>query len=142
DADAVCNNLTINGTLEFENVTARSLTVHGDITGDSLKTSSLDGVGPLIHTITLHGNLSLTSLFDLRYGSNPNVGAADLILTGNSNSTLSGPSNMDINGVTIDKSGGAKVILASNFYQNNNSSNLPLGILQLTNGIVETGDFE
>src|SRR5690606_11668805 len=61
DADAVCNNLTINGTLEFENVTARSLTVHGDITGDSLKTSSLDGVGPLIHTITLHGNLSLTS---------------------------------------------------------------------------------
>lgn len=49
---------------------------------------------------------------------------------------------MDINGVTINKSGGAKVILGSNFIQNNNSSNLPLGLLTLTNGIIETGSFE
>jgi len=142
NVDATVNNLTVDGTLEFEDITARTLTVNGNLVGDSLKTKSLPGAGPLIHTLILYGDLTLQSLFDLRYGSNPNVGAADVIITGSSNSTLTGPSNMDVNGVTIDKSGGAKVILGSDFIQNNNSSSLPLGILNLTNGIIETGNFE
>lgn len=141
NSDATVNNITIDGTLEFENETARTLTVNGDLVGDSLKTSSVT-TGPLIHTIVLYGDLNLQSYFDLRSGSNPNVGAADITFTGEQNSTVTGPSGMDVNGVTINKSNGAKVILGSNFIQNNNSSNPPLGILNLTSGNIETGDYE
>lgn len=141
DTDATVNNLTVEGLLDFENVNPRTLTVNGNIVADSIKTTSVTS-GPLIHYIVVHGDLIIQSYFDLRSGSNPNVGAADLTFTGSTNSNVSGPSSMDVNGVTIDKSGGAKVILGSDFIQNNNSSNFPLGILNLTNGIIETGSYE
>lgn len=144
NTDASCKNLSINSKLEFEDVVGRTLTCSGNIvinSGGNFVTKSVTS-GPLFHTLILHGDLTANDKIDLRNGSNPNVGVCDIILAGSSDThLLINTSSHDINAVTVDKSGGAKVILLSNFTMNNNSTTAP-AILQLTNGIVETGEFE
>jgi hypothetical protein len=135
-----CNNLTVKGTLYFDSLAIRSLSVNGNIdVQGTFKTKSVVA-GPVISTLTLFGNLIATGTLDFRNGSNPNVGVCDLTITGSGNTTINVPSNVDINGVTINKSGAGKIILASNMYQNNNSTTAP-SILYLNNGKIETGAF-
>jgi hypothetical protein len=143
DADAACKNLSINGILNFEDAVARALTCSGNLTintAGNFVTKSVTS-GPLIHTLILHGDLTANDKIDLRNGSNPNVGVCDIILSGSTDTRILIGGSHDINAVTVDKSGGAKVILQSNFTMNNNSSTAP-AILQLTNGVVETGSYE
>lgn len=148
NSNFACNNLTINGKVEFDTVTARTITINGNLTinttGIFKSKTTQAAVGTLIHTMTLKGDLTNLGVFDTRMGSNPNVGVLNIIFSGNRNSTITvGPyvsTNNEFNSVTIDKSTGYKVILGSDVQQNNNSTTAP-SILQLTNGIIETGIF-
>jgi hypothetical protein len=143
NVDAVCNNLSINGLLQFEDVTVRSLTVNGNfsvsITG-KFKTKSV-AVGPIVHTLTIYGNFVSETVVDVRSGSNPNVGVCDITFTGSGNTEINIPSSSDINAITINKSGTGKVILLNTIMQNNNSTTAPSPLV-LTHGIIETNEFE
>ena len=149
--DAVCNDLTANGYVLFnEAVTNNALTVNGNLTvGQYGRLRSSTGgtiTGPRVQHLTLMKNLTVETggSLDFRMGSNPNVSVGRLVFAGSSNSeirlarTTYSSSGEEFNSVVIDKSGGAKVILAAgNLFQNNNSSNSP-DTLVLINGIIET----
>lgn len=147
-----CNNLAVNGKLTFPNVDARAITVNGNLsigaTGDFNTYQTGNPTGVLTHTITLKGNLSVASggKFDMRKGSSGNVSVGTVLFTGSTNDTIAlsqstySSSVEEFNSVTINKSGGAKVVLsAGNLFMSNNNSTGP-SVLTLTNGIIETGN--
>ncbi len=157
-AHAACNNLTVNGsnaTLRFAiDGTTSTLTVNGNISiasGGRMRVESRNPVGPansfVEHTLTLLGDLTNNGTIDLRGGS-ASGGSANGVLTtfaGTGNSTVSLSSTTyqasveEFNGITINKTGGAKVVLASgNLFITNNSTVGP-AILRFTSGIIETG---
>ncbi|MGE5499475.1 MAG: G8 domain-containing protein, partial [Syntrophothermus sp.] len=150
DADnGVCKNLTVDGTLTFPDAASRKLTVNGNTTVNAtgkFNTFSTGSPASLReHIITLKGDLTVLAggNFDMRRGSNPNVALGTVVFDGTttSNITLSqtayGSSIEEFNSVTINKTGGARVILkAGNLYMSNNSSTGPT-ILTMTSGIVE-----
>ncbi len=156
-ATAACKNLTINGVLLFSKTVIVALTVNGNITISStgqFKTqtnANSPALGDLAHTIDLKGNFTNNgSAMDFRNGSaGSTLGVCNITLSGSTNSTITlttpfSTTNGEFNGVTINKSGGAKVILGSNWYISGGSTTGPAvgqSNLVFVNGLVETGNF-
>jgi hypothetical protein len=152
-ANAVCNNLTVGGYLYFDIVNnGFMLTVFGNTLVTSVRPGRLrSGSGtptaPRAHALELKGNLTVDSLgsFDMRVGSGANVSVGRVVFSGSTNSTVRLgrtvylSSSEEFNSVIINKSGGAKVILAAgNLFQNNNTTNSPDTLIFIS-GIIETG---
>lgn len=153
-ANAVCNNLTVGGYLYFDIVNnGFKLTVFGNTLVTSVRPGRLrSGSGtptaPRAHELELRGNLTVDSLgsFDMRVGSGTNVSVGRVVFSGSTNSTVRlgrtvyVSSSEEFNSVLINKTGGAKVVLAAgNLYQNNNTTNSP-DTLVFVSGIIETGN--
>jgi hypothetical protein len=159
DQNFTINNLTIgggaSGILRFFQTAAQAITVNGNIlvnTGAQFIARTHTAGSPVadvLHTLDLKGNLTHNgSSLDFRAGGvGTTMSVCNLTLSGNTNSTLTvsntySSTNGDFNAVTINKTGGAKVILGSNIYlaggANGTISN---SILTFTNGIVETGSY-
>jgi hypothetical protein len=156
----VINDLTIgsgaSGILQFSKVDTTSMVVNGNImvqTGATFKvqTNTITGSTGLLHTLELKGNLTHNGVvFDFRSGSaGSTIGVVNLTLSGNTNSTITlttpySTTNGDFNAVTINKTGGAKVILGSNVYMSGGSTSGPgiiNTVLTFVNGIIETGPY-
>lgn len=154
---ALCRNLTVNGVLRFvRNGTKATLTVNGDVLvatdTSEFRVQDRSPAGPsnsfFEHVVTLFGNFTSYGNVDFRRGSNGSGTAlgVHLILTGSASTTIRMKSNafnnnqVELNSVTIDKSGGAKVTCLSNIYLSNNNTVGPAR-LTLQNGFIETGDF-
>ena len=147
--NAVCGDLTVNGTLVALNTTATSLTVNGDLlinSGGSFTSPSLTGgTANIFHSLSIYGNFTNSGgTFDFRQGSaRTTLRAINTTFLGNYNSTITvgtySSTNNDFNSITINKSNGAKVICASDVVIDPGSST-GLSQLILTNGMVETGN--
>ncbi len=148
--NAACKNLSIDGTLTFPDVDARQITINGNVTVNATGKFNTYASGSTTairsQTIVIKGDLKIISggNFDMRRGSNPNVGVGTVVFDGTTVSniyltqTVYGSSIEEFNSVTINKTGTGKVVLKTgNLYMSNNSSTAPT-ILTLTSGIVET----
>jgi hypothetical protein len=166
DADTVTinQNFTINdltvgggtsGVLQFSKTDTTVIVINGNIlvqAGATFKvqTNTNGGTG-LLHTLNLKGNLTHNgAVLDFRSGtSGSTLSVCNLTLSGTTNSTLtiSTPyttTNGDFNAVTINKTGGAKVILGSNIAVSGGSSTGPAilnSIMTFVSGIIETGNY-
>jgi hypothetical protein len=143
--------LSVSGILQTSKTVATSLTVNGDLTitgtgGYKAQTNTIGG--NLVHTLTLHGNLTNDGVvFDFRSGSaNTTLSVINLVFAGSSNSTVAmnpaySSSNGDFNGITINKSGTGRVLLSTDVFMNSGSTSaLPAqSNLTFIRGIVETG---
>lgn len=153
-ANAVCNDLTIanGGRLFFALTNGLSLSVSGSIVVDTngrvQAASANPASGQYYQTIDIKKDLTVKNggRFDMRQSSGANLAVGRVVFSGNSNSTISlaltsyTSTTEEFNSVMINKTGGAKVILASgNLFQNNNSTNGP-DTLVLVSGVIETGD--
>jgi hypothetical protein len=148
-ANAVCQNLIVNGTLVTLNTAATSLTVDGDLTinsGGSFTSPYLTGAtANIIHSLTIYGDFTNNGMFDFRTGSaGTTMRVINTTFAGNLNSVITvgtfASNNNDFNGITINKTGGAKVICGSDVFLDQGSSNC-LSQLTLSSGIVETGIY-
>jgi hypothetical protein len=149
-----CNNLTVRGMLRLSSSIGMNLTVNGNIaveSGGTFRVLSNTIGGNLVHTITLYGNVTNNGTFDLKNGSaNATLSICNTVFTGPNNSivTMNGgylTTNNEFGGVRIEKSGTARIILASNMYMPSGSSAVttPGGnpILTFVHGLVETDTF-
>ena len=149
DTTAICNNLTINGTLTASNTKSSALTVYGDLLinsgGSFTSPYLLGGTANIIHTLSVYGNFTNAGgTFDFRTGSaGTTMRVINTTFLGSNNSTVTvgtySSSNNDFNGITINKSSGAKVICASDVVVDPGASTC-VSQLILTNGIIETGN--
>ena len=150
--DAACSNLDVNGTLAFIDLPNLGLTVNGNMTvgfKGNFNTAQTNAVTTArAHNIVLYKNLTITNggKFDMRRGSGVLVGVGRVVFTGTTNSTISlsqttyGSTIEEFNSVVINKTGGAKVILATgNLFHNNNSTNSADTLLFIS-GMIETGN--
>lgn len=148
---AVCSDLAVEGNLTFANSNSLSITVNGNAAvgsfGDWNTYQTGAPAGVFTHTVTLQKNLTVASggIFDMRKGSGSNVAVGTVIFSGSTNSTITlnqtayASAVEEFNAVTINKTSGAKVILAAgNLFMSNNNSTGP-SVLNLTSGIIETG---
>ena len=148
--NAACKNLSIDGTLTFPDVDARSITINGSVTiGATGKFNTYSSGSPSAlrnQKITIMEDLTITAggIIDMRRGSNPNVGIGLIEFAGTTNSNISlsqtkyGSSIEEFNGITINKTGGAKVILKTgNLFMSNNTSTGPT-YLTFNSGMIET----
>jgi hypothetical protein len=147
-ADAICGDLTVNGTLVMLNTAVCSLTVQGNLlinSGGSFTSPSLTGAtSNIVHSLSVYGNFTNNGgTFDFRQGSaGTTLRAMNTTFLGSGNSTVSvgtyTTTNNNFNGITVNKSGGAKLICASDVVCDPGSS---LGVSQLifSSGIIETG---
>ena len=155
---AQCKDLTINGS----NATVRfaidgsisTLKIYGNVlinSGGKLRVEARSPAGAansyIDHNLFLYGNLTNKGILDLRGGSQAG-GTSNGVLTtftGTSNSTISLLSTTyqvsveEFNGITINKTNGANVILASGNLFMSSSSTVGPTILTLTSGLIETG---
>jgi hypothetical protein len=163
DMDFNINNLTIgggtSGSLQFSKTYGATTVVNGNIlvnTGAIFKvqTNTLglpSPTGGLAHSLDLKGNLTDNgSSLDFRSGTaGTTLSVCNLTLSGTTNSTLAintaySTTNGDFNGVTINKTGGGKVILGSNIAVSGGSSTGPVicnAIMTFVSGIIETGSY-
>lgn len=149
-AGAVCRNLTINGTLTAINTSAVDLTVNGNLvinSGGSFTSPSLSGgSGNLFHTLTVYGDFTNAGgTFDFRMGSaGSTLRAINTSFVGSTNSTITvGPyssTNNDFNGITVNKTGGAKIICGSDVSLDPGAT-AGVSQLTLTSGLIETGNY-
>ena len=148
-SNAVCQNLTINGSLVALNTAATGLTVDGDLTinsGGSFTSPYLTGAtANIIHTLTVYGDFTNNGTFDFRTGSaGTTMRVINTTFAGNLNSIITvgtyASANNDFNGITINKTGGAKVICGSDVFLDQGASTC-VSQLILTSGIVETGNY-
>lgn len=138
---ATCNNLTVDGTLRFDNVSNAALDVVNNVTVSGTGNFNFGTGVALTHTLRIggtsanvnglqsNGNLTVDGTFDMSGSSTVNV-----IFGGTLNSTISGSgATLDFSTVTINKgtSNVAIVNMARSFTVNgaNNS-----GFLSLVNG--------
>ncbi|HAP35571.1 MAG TPA: hypothetical protein DCQ28_06355, partial [Bacteroidetes bacterium] len=148
--NAKCKNLTVSGNLYFAITNGNGITIFGNTTIDAGKrfrmASATPSSGTVMQTIDFKGDLTVnsTGVFDMRQTSSAIGSVGRVIFSGTTNSTIKlslsiyTSSTEEFNSVEINKTGGAKVILATgNLYQNNNTSNIP-DTLILTSGIIET----
>ena len=159
DQNFIINDLTVgggtSGVLQFSKTISDTIVINENILvnpGGTFKvqTNTTGGTG-LGHYLTLKGNLTHHgSSLDFRSGSaGSTLSVCNLILSGTSNSTLTvstpySTTNGDFNAVTINKAGGAKVILGSNIAINGGSSTGPSAlnsIMTFVSGIIETGNY-
>ena len=148
--NAACKNISIDGTLSFPDVDARAIAINGNVLiGATGKFNTFVTGSPVAlrnQSIVIKGNLTVTAggNIDMRRGSNPNVSIGTVEFAGTTNSEISlsqttyGSSIEEFNGIIINKTGGAKVILkAGNLFMSNNTSTGPT-ILTFTSGMIET----
>ncbi len=153
-ATAQCNNLNVLGYLYFDIVNSgQKLLVNGNthvtaVRPGRLRSGSGTPTAPKAHELELRGDLTVdsTGSFDMRVGSGANVSVGRVVFSGSTNSTIRLgrtvylSSGEEFNSVIINKTGGAKVILAAgNLFQNNNTTNSP-DTLIFVSGIIETGN--
>lgn len=146
--DAACNDLTIDGSLFALNTAATGLTVNGDLlieSGGSFISPSLTGAtANIIHSLNVYGNFTNNGgTFDFKIGSaGTTMRVMNTTFLGDYNSTINvgtySSSNNDFNGITVNKSGKAKLICASDVVCDPGASGC-VSQLVLKNGIVETG---
>lgn len=149
-SNAVCKNISIDGTLSFPDADAKAIIINGNVLiGATGKFNTFVTGAPAAlrnQSINIKGNLTVAAggNFDMRRGSNPNVSIGTVEFSGTTNSeitlsqTVYGSSIEEFNGIIINKTGGAKVILkAGNLFMSNNTSTGPT-ILTFTSGIIET----
>lgn len=158
DVDATIGNLTLNNNtrLRFSADAARDMTVQGDIlisTDARFEPENRTFATPEAHMLTLSGNMTGDGRFDFRVGSNGGgtAAAVDVSLVGSTNTiiNLTGDDTgsaldafagvtraNEMNALTVNKTGGARVVMQSSIELSNNSSTLPAA-LTLTSGIVE-----
>lgn len=153
------NDLTVgggtSGVLQFSKTDTTNIVVNGNILIQlggvfKVQTNTNGGTG-LLHTLDLKGNLTHYGLIlDFRSGTpGTTLSGCNLTLSGTKNSTLAvntpySTVNGDFNAVTINKTGGAKVILGSNIAVNGGSSNGPAALnstMTFISGIIETVNY-
>jgi hypothetical protein len=154
DVDFTIINLSISGTLFTKTDGVVNMVVNGDMIVNSggsflVQTNSISTA--LVHTLDLKSNLTHSGIgFDCRTGSTsgPTLSVINVRFSGSTNSTVTmngtfSNSNGEFNYITINKTGGAKVILGSNIITSGGSSTVPAANSGITfiNGIVETGDY-
>jgi hypothetical protein len=104
DVAATAISLTVNGTLEFEDATARTLTVSFDVTianGGVFQTAATGTV--TTHVLSLAGNLVNNGTLD--FSTNTNTAGATLTFTGTNNSSVTGTGAVtDLRALTMSKS--------------------------------------
>ncbi len=155
---AECNDLSLNGSnakLRFAvDGTGTGLTVFGNLlisNGALLRVESRAPAGAansyVEHQLTLYGNLTNSGTLDLRGGSTTGGTSTGVLTTfaGSGNSVVSLKSRTyqasveEFNGVTINKSGVGKVIIASGILFTNSSSSVGPAVFTFKRGIVVTG---
>jgi hypothetical protein len=148
--DAKCNDLNVSGYLYFAVTNGLGIVVNGSITVNGtgrIQAASANPTGQYYQTIEIKKDLTVNSggRFDMRQSSSANLAVGRVVFSGNQNSSISLALNTytsnteEFNSVVINKTGGAKVILASGtLYQNNNATNGP-DTLVLISGVIETG---
>jgi acetyl esterase len=156
--NAQCKDLTIMGSsaiLQFAiDGTVTGITVYGNIlinSGGRLRANTRSVAGAanswVEHNLTIYGNLTNYGIFDMRNGAaaSGTISVGLVTFAGTSNSVISFLSTTyqsgieEFNGVNINKTGGAKVILSTgNVFMNNSSSVGPV-VLTFISGIIETG---
>jgi hypothetical protein len=155
DVSMTCAGLIVDGWFATSKTNLVDMTINGDLTVNTGATFKVQTAVPTAftgpHTLTITGNITNSGLvFDLRSGSaGSTLGVINITFAGTTNSTVTmlsaySGTNGDFNGITINKSGTAKVILGSDMFINGGSSTGPssmTSILTFVNGIVETGDF-
>lgn len=164
NTSAVCKDLTIDGTVEFQiNGDVSEITIEGNVKVNAngrFRCANRNPAGDantfVEHLMTLKGDLTVdtTGTLDFRAGSNGGGTSNGVLLTfaGSTNSSItlqnsvyksstsssSGKYGEEFNSIVIDKSDGAKVILkAGNLYMSNNSS-VGGTLMTFKNGIIET----
>jgi hypothetical protein len=164
DVNFNINNLTVgggvNGALRINGAVSIAMVINGNLTINAGAVfqpvnNTLGGTNTgLSHTLDLKGNLTSYGTFTPRTGSataSPKtLNVVNITLSGSANSTLyngvvsypAGSNANMFNLLTINKTGGAKVVLTSNWVMSGGSSsagaNTQAGLV-LVNGILETG---
>lgn len=153
-----CNNLNIAGSLLTCKTTSTAMQVNGNLTIQASgvfkaqsNTLGITSTGGLVSTIDLKGDFTNNgTAMDFRVGSaGSSLGCINLTLSGTTSCTISSPTaysstNGDFNGLTINKTNGAKVILGSNIVVDGGSTNGPSSansIVTFVNGLIETGNY-
>jgi hypothetical protein len=154
DMAATCAGLQVNGVFQVSKTVIVDMIINGNLTVNAgatfkVQTAQTSFSGP--HTLMITGNITNSgTVFDLRSGSaGSTLGVINVTFGGSTNSVVTmipayTSTNGDFNAVTINKTGGARVILASDMFINGGSSTGPqtmTSILTFVNGIVETGNF-
>jgi hypothetical protein len=154
DMAATCAGLQVNGVFQVSKTVVVDMIINGNLTVNTgatfkVQTAVTSFTGP--HTLMITGNITNAgSIFDLRSGTaGGNLGVINVTFGGSTNSVVTmvpayTSTNGDFNAVTINKTGGARVILASDMFINGGSSTGPqtmTSILTFVNGVVETGNF-
>ena len=159
DQNFTINDITIgggaSGVLQFSKIDTTAIVINGNILinpGATFKVqTNTNGGNGLLQTLELKGNLTHNGIvLDFRSGTaGSTLSVCNLTLSGTTNSTLTVSTpystvNGDFNSVTINKTGGAKVILGSNIYMDGGSSTGPAAlysVMTFVSGIIETGNY-
>lgn len=146
--NAVCGDLTVNGTLVALNTDTVGLTVYGNVlinSGGSFTTPSLTGAtANIFHSLAVYGNFTNNGgTFDFRTGSaGTTMRGMNTTFLGTSSSTITvgtfSSSNNNFNGITVNKTGGASVVCGSTVVCDAGNS-AGKSLVTLTSGLVETG---
>jgi Secretion system C-terminal sorting domain len=140
------------GQFQINKTASVNMVLTGDLTvnaGGIFKVSSNTLVSPgnLLHTMTISGNITHNGVgFDCRIGSNGStLSVLNITFIGTANSTITmntpySITNGEFNGWTVNKSGSAKIILATDAYiSSGNSTNLSSNLIFI-HGNIETGN--
>lgn len=145
DVAAVCNNLKVgqgtSGILQYETVTARTLTAGDSVTitnGGTLRTGASGTV--ITHVLSVGGNLTNNGILD--FSTNSNTAGADITFTGASRAAFGGTgATTDIRTMTINKGTSAASILELNpssfTVRGTTTDGPPSAFLTLTNGTLK-----
>ncbi|GEM_PF-3420216 len=150
DAAAACASLTVgqgtSGILQFEETTARTLTVVNDVTirqGGIFSTSSSGSV--VTHSLSVGGNLINNGSLD--FSTNSNSAGASITFTGSSNVTFGGSGSVtNIRSLTLNKGNSSSSILDLNptmlTVQGSITDGTAMGFLTILNGTMKiSGTF-
>ncbi|GEM_PF-2108705 len=157
-AELSINDLTIGGdesysTLTFSSTVAVKLTVEGNIlinpNGSFRNTGSTLATDPIIDTIFIYGDfINNGAVLAFRAGTAPRNAVTQVVFVGTNDSHVksTGPfsaTSNRFNGMTINKSGTARVILDSDIFLESGSSSYPASqpYFDLKHGLVETGNY-
>ena len=158
-ADAAVNNLTVGNGISGSFLTSKTLAgkliINGNLVimaGGTFKTQT-STVGLLLHTLTIYGNITNNGGFlALRNGSTSaspqTLAVMNTVFLGATNSTVTmgayiTSTNTGFNGITLNKTGVAKVVLGSDMICAGAASAAASAdpIFTFTNGLLETGAF-
>ena len=132
------------GVLQFEDVTARTLTVATNVTINAGGTFQSNPAGTVTtHVLSLGGNLTNNGTLD--FSTNTNLAGAGIIFTGASNNTFGGSgATTDLRTLTINKGTSRNNILElnpSNFtVQGTTTDGTPMAFLTITNGTLKISE--